>query len=400
MNILFLTLDRISDISSRGIYTDLIREFVRHGHSFYVVKPNERSTGKPTTVADSCGVKILGVRTLNIQKTNIVEKGVGTLLLEYQYARAINKYFNGVKFDLVLYSTPPITFNKVIDSLKKSQGVRTYLLLKDIFPQNAVDLEMFSKNSLFYKLFRKKEKRLYELSDYIGCMSPANVRYVLEHNLGIDKKKVEVCPNCIELQENVIKENREEVLARLNIPTDKTVFIYGGNLGKPQGVDFLLKVIEANERLKDSYIVIVGNGTEFFKVATWMNEHRPMNACLLTALPKQEYDKLVRACDIGLIFLDRRFTIPNYPSRLLSYLENKMPVLMATDKNTDIGSIARDNGYGDWVESGDVEGFVRLLKKFSQKTNEMEKMGERGYDFLRKQYTVANGYKIIMSHFD
>lgn len=28
------------------------------------------------------------------------------------------------------------------------------------------------------------------------------------------------------------------------IPPTKTLFIYGGNLGKPQGVNFLLQVIE------------------------------------------------------------------------------------------------------------------------------------------------------------
>ena len=173
MNILFLTLSRIVDINARGIYTDLIREFVRHGHSFYVVKPNERSLGRPTELTESCGVRILGVRTLNIQKTNVVEKGIGTLLLERQYYRAIKKYFKDIKFDLILYSTPPITFNKVIASLKSLYGARTYLLLKDIFPQNAVDLGMFPAGSLFHRFFRAKERRLYALSDMIGCMSPA-----------------------------------------------------------------------------------------------------------------------------------------------------------------------------------------------------------------------------------
>ena len=126
---MFLTLSRITDINARGIYTDLAREFVRRGHKFYIVKPNERKTGKPTEVTESGGVQILGVRTLNIQKTHVVEKGIGTLLLEGQYYRAINKHWGNIKFDLILYSTPPITFNKVIASLKKRNGAKTYLLL-------------------------------------------------------------------------------------------------------------------------------------------------------------------------------------------------------------------------------------------------------------------------------
>ena len=203
MNILFLTISRINDLEVHGIYTDLIREFIRNGHIMYIVFPSERRFHQPTGIMESGGAKILKVKTLNIQKTNIVEKGIGTLLLESQYLYAINKYWRDVKFDLILYSTPPITFNKVIQTLKKRWNAKTYLMLKDIFPQNAVDLGMFSKKNFLYRMFRSKEEKLYELSDFIGCMSPANCEYVLEHNPAVDAAKVEICPNSVELQEKL-----------------------------------------------------------------------------------------------------------------------------------------------------------------------------------------------------
>ena len=112
-----------------------------------------------------------------------------------------------------------------------------------------------------------------------------------------------------------------------------------------------------------------------------------------------EYDELVESCDVGLIFLDPRFTIPNYPSRLLSYLEYKMPVLMATDVNTDIGSIAEENGYGFWCENGDLEKFNLLLDKLASDPSLRNQMGENGYIFLEENYTVEKSYEIIMKHF-
>ena len=51
---------------------------------------------------------------------------------------------------------------------------------------------------------------------------------------------------------------------------------------------------------------------------------------------------LANSCDVGLIFLDKRFTIPNFPSRLLSYMQASMPVLAATDVNTDIGKVIEE----------------------------------------------------------
>lgn len=400
MNILFLTISRINGLEERGIYTDLMREFIRNGHAMYIVSPYERRFHQPTGIMESGGARILKVKTLNIQKTNIVEKGIGTLLLEIQYLHVINKYWRDVKFDLILYSTPPITFNKVIRILKKRWNAKTYLMLKDIFPQNAVDLGMFSNKSLLYRMFRSKEERLYELSDFIGCMSLANCEYILKHNPVIDAAKVEICPNSVELQEKLKGEKEQsELLKELNIPISKKIFIYGGNLGKPQGIEFLLKVIENNEKRDDSYFVIVGGGTEYARVKKWFDIHLPQNACLLASLPKVKYDELVSLCDVGLIFLDKRFTIPNFPSRLLSYLENKMPVLMATDVNTDIGRIAVENGFGLWTESGNIDTFMGMVGFITEDEIRMKEMGEKGYRFLCENYTVDKSYKVLMKHF-
>lgn len=390
MKILFLSLSRFDDINVRGIYSDLMREFIKRGNDVYIASPTERRFGKPTHLIDSPNCHILKIKTLNIQKTNIIEKGIGTLLLENQFDRAIRKYWRDVNFDLVLYATPPITFNKVIERVKKRCGCRSYLMLKDIFPQNAVDLGMMKEGSFLHKMFRRKEGRLYQISDKIGCMSPANCEYVIKHNPTVDSAKVELCPNAVEPTEikPLKAEERESVLKKYGISTDKTIFIYGGNLGKPQGIDFLLKVIEANEKRTDSHIVVVGNGTEYPKIQAWFEENNPMNATLLSALPKADYDRLVIACNVGLIFLDPRFTIPNFPSRLLSYLENSMPVLLATDVNTDMGGIAERKGFGLWSQSGDLPRFLDNMMNLAKNKNRIKEMGEKGKGYLLDNYTV------------
>lgn len=418
MNIIFLTLVRISNIEDRGIYSDLMRKFRDEGHNVYIVTPCERRLGLRTSLTESKGVHILNVKTLNVQKTNIVEKGIGTLLIESQFKCTIQKYLGDVRFDLITYSTPPITFTNVVKYLKKKnpQAI-SYLQLKDIFPQNAVDLDMvkgsWSKvhgivdfgKYLLYKYFRRKEKALYEVSDYIGCMSPANVDFLLKHNPEIDGARVEVAPNSIDLKEETFEEGQEKterlyIRKKYNLPVDKPIFIYGGNLGKPQGIDYLIKCLDKNRNRMDCFFVIVGNGTEYDKIASWMSDVRSKkaDACVkvMKGLPKEDYDLLVKHCDVGMIFLDHRFTIPNYPSRLLSYLEYKMPVLCATDVNTDIGKIAEENGYGCWCESVKPEDFTALVDKML--ASDMKAMGERGYEFLKNNYLVENTFNAIMSH--
>ena len=387
-------------IEKRGIYTDLMRKFRNEGHSIYIVTPTERRDGRKTCVIEEKGVKILSVRTLNVQKTNVIEKGIGQLSIEFLYKRAIKRYFKGVNFDLILYSTPPITFPKVIEYAKKANSkAKTYLLLKDIFPQNAVDMGMFSKSGLkgvLYKFFRAKEKKLYALSDFIGCMSPANVEYVLKHNPEIPVDRVEIAPNSIELIETN-KYIDKGVLSKYDIPTDKPIFIYGGNLGVPQGIPFLIQCLEANADREDCHFVVVGTGTYYQELADWFVSRRPKAVTVMKGLPKEDYDRLVQACQVGLIFLDYRFTIPNFPSRLLSYLEYRMPVIVCTDSNCDTGSIAEANSFGFYAPSNDVTPFTKAVDKML--ASDITDMGNKGYQFLKGNYLIEHTYNQIMKHF-
>ena len=158
MQILFLTLANINNIEDHGIYTDLLRKFRDEGHDVTIVCPIERKYKLRTKYYQSNGVKILKIWTLNIQKTNIFEKGISTLLVEKFFFNAIRKYINYNDIDILLYSTPPITFTNLIVWLKKKSNALTYLLLKDIFPQNAVDLNLIKDNGLLHNYFKKKEK--------------------------------------------------------------------------------------------------------------------------------------------------------------------------------------------------------------------------------------------------
>lgn len=413
MNIIFLTLARISDIEERGIYSDLMRKFRNDGHNVYIVTPQERRLVNGSlfsvhgaNLVGNNGVHILNVNTFNIQKTNIVEKGIGTLLIESQFKTAIKKYLGHVKFDLITYSTPPITFTNVVKYLKKKNPKAiSYLQLKDIFPQNAVDMNMFGDKSVFNWYFRRKEKDLYDASDYIGCMSPANVEFLLKHNPKIDAKSVEVAPNSIELMPELSESDerakrsteRGYIRHKYHLPKDRPVIIYGGNLGKPQGIPYLIECLDANSNRNDCHFVIVGTGTELPRLQEWYKAKLPKSVTIMEGLPKADYDMLVASCDVGMIFLDHRFTIPNYPSRLLSYLENKIPVLCATDVNTDIGKIAEENGYGYWCESVKPEDFTALVDKML--ASDRKAMGEKGYEFLKQNYLVENTYNTIIKHF-
>lgn len=397
MNVLFLTLLSFDSLQEPSIYTDLLREFVKNGHSIYAISPVERHQKQKTHLVEEKNATILRLKIGNTQKTNIIEKGISTVLIEPLFISAIKKYFSNVKFDLVLYSTPPITFCKAIEFVKKRDNAYSYLLLKDIFPQNAVDLGMMTTSglkSVLYKYFRHKEKRLYAISDRIGCMSPANVKYVLNNNPKVDSEKVEICPNSIEvIDKSVDHETRITIRNKYGIPLDKTVFVYGGNLGKPQGIPFIIDCLKAQHDDR-AYFLIVGDGTEYSKLETYMNEFKPSNVKLMKRLPKDDYDSMVAACDVGMIFLDHRFTIPNFPSRLLSYMQAKLPVMACTDSATDLGDIIVKGSFGYSCKSDSINDFLTTIS--TMLSSNLNDLKTNSWLYLNNYYSVNKAYKTIL----
>ena len=398
MNVLFFTIGRMENVEAPGIYTDLLRVFRDKGHRVYVVCPNEKRNGKETSFFCESDIHVLRVRIGNITKCGMIEKGISTLQIEGQFIRAIKKYLSDVRFDLVLYSTPPITFAKAVEFVKKRDGARSYLLLKDIFPQNAVDVGLMSKKGvkgILHSFFKKKERKLYALSDRIGCMSPANVAYLLKHNPQIDAGKVEVCPNSIEVRKiHLTEEEKVDMREKYGIPKDKKVFVYGGNLGRPQGISFLMDCLKKEKENEEAFFLIVGDGTEYGKLARFFEEERPQNAKLMSRLPKEDYDKMIVSCDVGMIFLDHRFTIPNFPSRLLAYMQAGLPVLACTDPNTDIGKVITEGGFGWWCESNDTAAFCDCVA--AALAADRTAMAKRELAYLNEHYTVDTAYQTIM----
>lgn len=399
MNILFLTMSSFSSLDIHNIYTDLLTDVIRMGHHPYIVVPFEKNTKERTELIDCNDHHFLKVSVGNMSDVSFVEKGISTVTLCNKYVRAVLKHLNGIDIDLILYSTPPITLANAILRLKKQWNCKTYLMLKDIFPQNAVDLGIMKKRGLIYWYFRNQEKKLYRLSDWIGCMSEKNILYLRLNNPEIPEESVELCPNAI-LPQPVIEdqEKREEIRNHYGIPINAVVFMYGGNLGKPQGVQHIAECIKRVDGIDTAFTVICGRGSEFSFLDKYIKDNHLKRVLLINGLPKRDYDLLLSACDVGLVFLDYRFTIPNFPSRILSYMEQAKPVITCTDSNTDIGELVTDNNFGWSCLSNDVDAYYNCCSEAIAQKDNLTMYGGNARKALCVKYNVTAVTATILDH--
>ena len=239
MNVLFLSLAPIASLEDRGIYPDLLRIFVKNGHFVRIISVQpDRATYDDRRE----GYAVLHVQTPQMQKVGLLKKGIASLQIGPNIRRALDRHCRNERYDLILMATPPITLVGVVAYIKKRDGAKFYLLLKDIWPQGIADLGAISQSGPVYRYFRAKEKKLYALADQIGCMSPANVKYVLRHNPALEPQQVEVCPNSEEPDFwTVSPEEASAIRAKYGIPQGRKIFLYGGDLGRPQDIPFVIE---------------------------------------------------------------------------------------------------------------------------------------------------------------
>lgn len=395
MNVLYISTVFPKEGESSTIYTDLAEALVERRHSVTVVAADEKKKSTGTKLLQERGCTILRVKTGNMYDVNIIEKGISILSLEMVMSAALRKHLKEKHFDLILFEAPPVTMSGVVSTAKKLFHAPAFLMMKDIFPQNAVDIGMMKKGSLVERFFKIKEKTLYNIADNIGCMSEGNRKYIAEHN-NVPRQKLSVFPNTKRIKQKPEKDF--SIRDKYNIPRGKVVFIFGGNMGKPQGMNYLAKAIQKAERIEKAFFVLAGRGTEREKVKEQLTDSR--NVLILDNLPRDEYEKLVSSCDVGIVSLDYRFTIPNYPSRILSYMEYGMPVLAATDKNTDFRELVEVCGCGYWCESKNIGDFVKIVKEFCQDEDVRRRMGDSGRKYMEEEFGVEKSVQILEEYFD
>lgn len=397
MKILFVSLSEISSIYQHGLYSDLLREFAKNKHSITIISPVERRTGRKGEVIKHENIQIIKVRIGNIQKTNYIEKGISLLLLSTQLIRAIKKNCPDMKFDLLLYATPPITIYRLIKKLKSITKAKTFLMLKDIWPQEIVDLELIRSGGILHRYFADLERKMYEISDRIGYTSEASKKYLINYGIA-DSKLVEVNNSVDPNYQHKNSFDKFELLKKYGVEERQVVFFYGGNLGKPQDIDFVVDCLKSQVNMKDRFFIICGNGTEYYKIKQFFISEQPSNMKLFAYLPKEDYDKLVMLADVGLIFLNHKFTVPNCPTRFYTYMEYGKAVFACTDKASDISNDIYQGGFGWWCESTSISEFERIINEICKigKKN-LEEKGKLARRYLEERYTVDKDYNRILN---
>lgn len=401
MKILFLSLADFDSLNVSNIYTDVISELVSDGHFVSVISPMEKRNWREVDLIRGNNYTILKPQIGNISDTPFIEKGFSIFGFKKQIVNCIKKNISSI--DLMVAAVPPLTVDSVIKFVKKRYDAKSYLLLKDIWPDSLLDLNIrpFFLKKMAFLILRKIEKRLYKTSDFIGCLSKANVDYLLKRNKYLDPYKVHVNPNSIRSTkiEQISQNDIDSIKDVYLLPKNKKIFVYGGTLGVGQGINHIIDCLNATKNMF-CHFIICGNGVGYDKLKTFCSTNHIYNVTLLHKLPYEEYKKILEVADVGLLFLRYTAKTPNIPSRLLSYMNFALPVLSCTDPVTDLPLIISEGSFGWSCLSDNPVVFANLVGKIiSYPRDILKNMGINGKNYLEKNFVSTISKNIILDSF-
>lgn len=388
MKIAFFTLT-----PDAGMYNSLIELFKERGLEVTIITPTDKSR---SSLSEKDGIRRLCFHIMPILNVGLIKKGIANLCFPFYCKKAVKKYLHKEKFDIILASTPTIAFYSGVSLLKKwNTKSFFYLILRDIYPDSTRFVGMHNI-PVVWQLFRRMEKIIYKQADVIGCMSPANVDYILQRNSYLNKNRVVVLPNW---EKNNKKAHYSEEIRKKYDLEGKFVLIYGGNMGIPQNLELLLKLAEEKKTYKDAVFLFVGKGTEKERLRSMAKDMELGNVRFLDFIPREDFDMLQASCNVGYITLHPNFPTPNIPSKYLGYYGAKLPILAAVDPVTDFGTYIIDSCKGGlWSFAND---FKKLSSNFDTLYNNRElckTMGENGYQYVL-DFTPETTYSHLMEHY-
>jgi glycosyltransferase involved in cell wall biosynthesis len=383
-----------STMSSGKLMYDLAAEFLRLGHEPIVVAPDENIL-KDVEITIENGIKVLRVRTGKIKTASRWIRGLNEARLSGIIWKKGRHFFDENPCALIVYYSPTIFFGSLVKRLKKYFACPSYLILRDIFPQWAVDAGVLSQG-MIYKFFKFKERQNYDAADIIGVQSPANLRY-FEENDPDKKYRVEVLFNWTALTEENIQPGAYRDKLGLQ---GKVVFFYGGNIGVAQDMDNIIRLADNLRDESSAYFLLVGDGSEVPRLKAGIASKGLTNIAIHNAVGQREYLSMLSEFDVGLISLNRGLKTQNFPGKMLGYMYHSIPILASINSGNDLKEILEGQEAGLVCMNGEDDLFTAHARRLVRDEEYRRLLGKNARALLESTFSVSKAAKQILSHFN
>lgn len=371
---------------------DLSRDFARQGHDVTVMLP-AADLEESWRLEDIDGVRVLRLKAPRTKDINYVRRTMGEFLMPFAMRRNLRcSPLANEKWDGVVWYAPSIFHGPLINSLKKASGCKGYLIIRDIFPEWAVDMGLMGHSGLPYRFFDAVARYQYSVADVIGVQTPGNRSY-FDRWQQQSGRKLEILQNWLD----------KPASSRCSIRIDETplagrrIFVYAGNMGVAQGMDILLDLAEKLACRTDVGFLFLGRGSDAQRLRNSAQTRRLSNVLFFDEIHPDEIPDLYAQCHVGIIALDQRHKSHNIPGKFLTYIQSGLPVLANVNAGNDLATMIRTEQVGQVCENNRVRELTELANKLLEQISSDDALPARCRTLFEREFSVERAVRQIVN---
>jgi glycosyltransferase involved in cell wall biosynthesis len=335
---------------------DLAGEFLRQGHLPLVLVP-AFDISQPFVQEQLAGVNVLRIKAPRTKDVGYVRRALAEFLMPYAMLRGLrDSPYGNTSWDGIVWYSPSIFHGPMVRALKRRSACRSYLILRDIFPEWAVDMGLMGRG-LPYQIFKMIERYQYSVADVIGVQTPGNLGYFKDW-AGRSGRHVDVLQNWLAAAPQIgcsISVSDTSLAGR-------KIFVYAGNMGVAQGMGVLLDLAARLKHRSDIGFLFVGRGSDAKRLQIDALKRNLDNVVFFDEIDPNEIPGLYAQCQIGLVALDPRHTTHNVPGKFLSYMHSGLPVLAIVNPGNDLVELIKQEQVGRVCTTNSVGTIAQLVE--------------------------------------
>jgi glycosyltransferase involved in cell wall biosynthesis len=339
---------------------DLAVEIKRLGHDIWVLVPSS-DISQSSVFEEMDGINVLRLKAHKTKDISYIKRAINEFLMPFLMIKNYRvSQVRDVQWDGVIWYSPTIFLGPVAWYLKKKSGCKAYLILRDIFPKWALDLELIKKGPAYY-LFCAVERFQYYIADAIGIQSKFDLNYFSKIPF-LKKEKISVLNNWL----SPASEVPCSILISETSLSGRKICVYAGNMGAAQNIYPLLEVAKEMKEIEDIGFLFVGRGSQIQELKKYAQMNELVNTLFFDEISHKEIPSLYRQCHIGLIALDTKHTTSNIPGKFISYMRAGLPVFGLINAGNELEEVVSINELGivlSHAQSGQLNkvGLIKLL---------------------------------------
>lgn len=370
---------------------DFARELVRQGHQLTVMLPAP-GQHSPWEIEDFDGATVLRLRAPRTRGLGYVRRTIGELLMPFAMARNLAKSpLNCGRWDGVIWYSPSIFHGYFVRGLKNKSNCKGYLIIRDIFPEWAADMELM-RRSLAYKFFQFVANYQYKSADVIGVQTEGNRHYFDHWQLG-KGRKLEVLSNWLD------KPGSSKSLLNISQTplAGRRIFVYAGNMGVAQGLDIFIDLAQYFSKHEDLGFLWVGQGSQVARLSKLAKVRGLKNTYFADEIEPDEIPDLYTQCHAGIVALDPRHKSHNIPGKFITYMQSGLPVLANVNAGNDIATLIRENGVGQVCETNKLEDLIHATERLLTQIERDKSLAGRCRSLFNSKFAVDKTVRQVVA---